>query len=302
MPHILFYESMLQPRQVDEDYTAEAAAARAAGMDIHLLDWSALVDAGDVTRAVRRVPEQTHPTLAVLRGSMLRVETYAQLYAALLVRGVRLISDPAAYEHTHHLPASLDLIAEMTPLTVVHPLSAGASLSLDRLAELLQPFDDGPIIVKDYVKSRKHEWTEACFIPNAADTEAAARVIQTFCGRQGADLVGGLVFRAFEPFVAVGTHPRSGTPLTKEYRLWWLDGTCIAAIPHWDEVAYHGDGPPIAPFAHVARQVCSRFFTMDVAERTDGIWRIVELGDGQVAWADAQVDLAAFYAALGAIQ
>jgi hypothetical protein len=41
---------------------------------------------------------------------------------------------------------------------------------------------------------------------------------------------------------------------------------------------------------------------MDVAERTDSIWRIVELGDGQVAWADAQVDLAAFYTALASIQ
>ena len=295
-PHILFYESMLQPRQVDEDYATEAAAARAAGMDVHLLDWGALV-AGDVGRAVRRVPERTDPALAILRGPMLRLETYTLIYAALLVRGVRLIADPAAYEHTHHLPASLDLIVDMTPRTVVHPLSEGATLSEDRLAELLQPFGSGPIIVKDYVKSRKHEWREACFIPNAADVEAAAKVIQTFCGRQGLDLVGGLVFRAFEPFVSVGTHPQSGTPLTKEYRIWWLDGHPIAVVPHWNEVVYHG-GPPVAQFDGVARTVRSRFFTMDVAERIDGAWRIVELGDGQVAWPDDQVDLAAFYGSL----
>jgi hypothetical protein len=295
-PHILFYESMLQPRQVDEDYVAEAAAARAAGLDVHLLDWGALV-AGDTGRAVRRVPEHVQPALAILRGPMLWLETYALLYAALLVRGVRLIADPAAYEHTHHLPASLNLIAGMTPRTVVYPLSEGATLPQDRLAELLQPFGDGPIIVKDYVKSRKHEWLEACFIPNAADVDAAARVIQAFCGRQGLDLVGGLVFRAFEPFVSVGTHPRSGTPLTKEYRIWWLDGRAIAVVPHWNEVVYHGV-PPVAQFDGVARTVRSRFFTMDVAERTDGVWRIVELGDGQVAWADDQVDLAAFYESL----
>lgn len=298
MPHILFYESMLQPRQVDEDYVAEAAAARAAGMDVHLLDWSALVDAGDAGRAVRRVPVQTQPVLAILRGAMLRVETYTLLYAALLVRGVRLIADPAAYEHTHHLPASLNLIADMTPRTVIHPLPEGATLSEGRLAELLQPFGSGPIIVKDYVKSRKHEWLEACYIPNATSLSDAARVVQSFCGRQGSDLVGGLVFRVFEPFVAVGAHPRSGTPLTKEYRIWWLDGRPIAVVPHWDEVVYDGGDPPVAQFVGVARTVRSRFFTMDVAERTDGAWRIVELGDGQVAWADDQVDLAAFYESL----
>jgi hypothetical protein len=294
----LFYASILQPRQVDEDSTAEAAAARAAGMDIHLLDWSALVDVGDVERAVRRVPEQTQPALAVLRGAMLRVETYTLLYAALLRRDVRLITDPTAYEHTHHLPASLNLIADMTPQTVVYPLSGGESLPLDRLAELLQPFGDTPIMVKDYVKSRKHEWLEACYIPNAADTEAVARVVQTFCGRQDPDLVGGLVFRAFEPFEAVGTHPKSSTPLTKEYRIWWLDGTPIAVVPHWNEVEYHGDGPPVADFNGIARRVRSRFFTMDVAQRIDGAWRIVELGDGQVAWADDQVNLSVFYGSL----
>lgn len=299
---ILFFESMLQRRKVDEDYEREAAAARAAGLEVYLLDWGALVDAGDIGRAVRHVPSQTTPVLAIMRGPMLRLETYKQLYEALLARGVRLITDPTAYEHTHHLPASLDLIKDITPLTVVYPLSAGGFLSLDRLAELLQPFGNNPIILKDYVKSRKHEWDQACFIPNAADTEAAARVIQTFCSRQGPDLVGGLVFRRFERFVSVGTHPKSNTPLTKEYRIWWLDGQAIAVVPHWNEVVYEGAGPPVDLFEPVAHRVQARFFTMDVAERADGEWRIVELGDGQVAWADDQVDLGQFYQALAGMQ
>jgi ATP-grasp domain, R2K clade family 3 len=89
----------------------------------------------------------------------------------------------------------------------------------------------------------------------------------------------------------------------------------ITALPHWQaangappprintgatapiHLVYHG-GPPVAQFAGIARTVRSRFFTMDVAERTDGVWRIVELGDGQVAWADDQVGLAAFYESL----
>ena len=36
-------------------------------------------------------------------------------------------------------------------------------------------------------------------------------------------------------------------------------------------------------FIEVARQIQSRFFTMDIAQRSDGEWMIVELGDAQVA-------------------
>jgi len=37
------------------------------------------------------------------------------------------------------------------------------------VAGLAARLGSGPAIVKDYVKSRKHEWDEACFIPDLAD-------------------------------------------------------------------------------------------------------------------------------------
>lgn len=37
---------------------------------------------------------------------------------------------------------------------------------------ILHEFGDRPVIIKDYVKSRKHEWLGACFIPDASDTKA----------------------------------------------------------------------------------------------------------------------------------
>jgi hypothetical protein len=48
-----------------------------------------------------------------------------------------------------------------------------------------------------FVKSRKHEWTDACFIPSAADRSAVERVVNRFLELQGEELAGGLVF--FEP-------------------------------------------------------------------------------------------------------
>ena len=39
---------------------------------------------------------------------------------------------------------------------------------------LLKDFNDHPVIVRDFVKSRKHEWLDACFIPSAADADIPA--------------------------------------------------------------------------------------------------------------------------------
>jgi hypothetical protein len=83
--------------------------------------------------------------------------------------------------------------------------------------------------VKDYVKSRKHEWLEACFIPDAGDRAAVERVVGVFVDRQGEDLAGGLVFREYVELRRVGAHPVSGLPLGREYRLFFLDGRLLAA-------------------------------------------------------------------------
>ena len=88
---------------------------------------------------------------------------------------------------------------------------------------LLRPFGSAAVVVKDFVKSRKHEWAEACFIPSASDRAAVERVVRRFLELQGDDLSEGLVFREFADFEPLGRHPKSGMPLTKEFRLFFLD-------------------------------------------------------------------------------
>src|SRR3954454_9619740 len=145
------------------------------------------------------------------------------------------------------------------------------------------PLGGAPVIVKDFVKSRKHEWAEACYIPSAADREAVSPVVGRVLELQGEDLAEGLVFREFVEFEPVGIHPRSGMPLTEEYRVYWLDGFPLFWSPYWPAGDYSVSEPPIDRFAEVAAAVRSRFFTMDLARRRDGGWMMVELGDGQVS-------------------
>lgn len=69
--------------------------------------------------------------------------------------------------------------------------------SLENALEMAKALE-GAYIVKDYVKSRKHEWYDACYIKNIADKNNTSKVIGNFIERQGVSLVGGIVFRKFE--------------------------------------------------------------------------------------------------------
>lgn len=149
--------------------------------------------------------------------------------------------------------------------------------------------------MKDYVKSRKHEWREACFIPSAADRAAVERIVGRFLELQGDDLNEGLVFREFVRFQPLAEHSKSGMPLTKEFRLFFLEGEPIFSAAYWEEGDYREAAPPKNLFADVAKRVESNFFTIDVAQKTDGEWLIVELGDAQVAGLPEAADETLFY-------
>ena len=294
---LIYCADPLRPREPDSAYQEEVAAAEAVGLAYALVSYEALVDDGDAVAAVRRVPTQSAPIAGVYRGWMLRPEQYARLYDALAARGVLLINDPAAYRHCHYLPEWYPQFVGQTPRSTW--LTGGSGLAMTEIQRALEPFGDRPILVKDFVKSRKHEWEDACYIPSAANGPAVERVVRRFLELQGDDLNEGLVFREFVELEPLGTHARSGMPLTKEWRIFWLDGAPILTTEYW-ETGDYGDAalPPLAPFAELARRVASRFFTMDIARRTDGGWIVVELGDGQVAGLPERADPLAFYRAL----
>lgn len=287
----LFCSDPQAPRQPDSAFATEAEAVQSLDVAIGLLDYEALA-AGDDAAAVRRVP-QREDEIAVYRGWMLKPGAYQRLFAALLGRGVRLINDPDAYVHTHHLPASYSVIEGETPRSVWIPVEG--SVDFDAVMGLLLPFGDAPVLLKDYVKSQKHAWKEACFIPRASDREAVERVVRRFLALQDEDLNVGLVFRAFADLAPAGVHPKSGMPLAREHRLFFLDGSLVAAFRYWDEASYPAPDLPMDRLSTLAVRVKSRFFTMDVAELREGGFNVIELGDAQVSGLPDHADRVMFF-------
>lgn len=293
---IIFCSDDLDRRKPDEVYAAEVAAVERLGGHYFLINFDALTNEQNAEKAVRRVPEEPEPCPAMYRGWMLKPSAYSKLYEALAHKGLHLINDPAAYLHCHHLPESYSVIEKSTPRSVW--LKIEGKVDMDRIMALLQPFGSAPLVLKDFVKSRKHEWDEACYIASASDRSSVEKIVRRFLELVDDDLNEGLVFREFIEFEPLTRHSKSGMPLTKEIRLFFIDGKPIFWTRYWDEGDYTGIAPPLDQFTSVAASVKSRFFTMDIAKRRNSDWMIVELGDGQVAGLPENADVDGFYQAV----
>ena len=272
---ILFCSEPFAPHRPDPDFVDEWQAAGEAGFETALFSYEDLQN-GDVQSALGRI-RLTGPCL--YRGWMLAVETYTLLYQRLLDREVQLVNTPEAYRFTHHFPPSYDLLAGRTPES--YWLNSEDLGDWDGIYGCLCQLGSGPAVVKDFVKSRKHEWTEACFIPDLNDEAAARRVVECFIERQDDSLQGGLVFRRYISLKTAGQHPLSGMPISQEYRRFYLDGQRLGDYPYWE--AGQAEVRGADSFDSIALQVPSRFFTLDYAMTAAGEEVVIELGDGQVA-------------------
>ncbi|MBM9504331.1 ATP-grasp domain-containing protein [Actinacidiphila acididurans] len=264
----------LRPRRPDPHFAAAAETAKDLGSDVALVDHEALMQ-GRAQEAVARVPRGLGPLW--YRGWMLPSSRYAELANALAERGSPLATDALRYRRAHELPGWYETFAAVTPRSVWLPADPGVTLPAARLAESAAPLGPGPVVVKDYVKSRKHEWDEACFVPDVADAERLAAVAGRFVELQGDFLTGGIVLRAFEDFTG------------DEVRVWWIDGDPVLVTVHPDAGTGAGTaeasvpGPELDRLAPLVRALGCRFVTTDLALRSDGVRRVVEVGDGQVS-------------------
>ena len=253
----------LRPKRPDEHFAAEARAARDLGVAVAVVDHDVLARGGEVDRAVAGVPADDD---AVYRGWMLRAGHYAGFGEALARRGVVLRTSAEQYRRAHELPGWWSDLAAVSPESV---WTEGADRSGFDVAR--RELGAGPAVLRDYTKSMKHHWHEAAFIPEVADGEAAWAVARRFAELRDDEFAGGFVLRRFEEFTAA------------EVRTWWVGGECVLVGAHPDTPQDVAGTPPVDVVATAVAKSGSPFVTVDFVLRADGVWRVVELGDGQVS-------------------
>lgn len=265
----------LNPRRVDPHFAPQAAAARELGITVARIDHDVL-DRPD--EAVAGVPMGDD---AVYRGWMMSAEEYSRMAKALDARGVTLRTNGEEYRVAHELPGWYEALRPLTPESA---WTDGLDLpGLDALADHL---GGGPAVLRDFVKSMKHYWDEAAFILDVADRAAVRRVAERFLELRGDAFTGGFVLRRFEEFTGA------------EARTWWIGGRCALVTPHPDTPDQLPDGLDLVEVEPLVANLSLPFVTVDLVRRTDGTWRIVELGDGQVSDWPASRDPADLISAL----
>lgn len=283
---VLFPSFPFDPKRVAPGFEAEAEAAREAGFRTAYVD--AELNSGSPPKFFQLPTSDSQKVL--YRGWLMRPKDYERVHAGILDHGHVPVTSLEDYLESYEFPRWYNKLAFASPQSLYFtgsPFTSPQSVveNLPELASVVGSiFGDRSIIVKDFIKSRKHEWFDACFIRPANDYKEFARVVTNFVNGQGEDLTGGLVFREFIEFKRAGIHLKSRMPLIQEWRLFVWEHEVLYHAPYWANATYNeAMDPPQNWLADVIRRMQSPFFVLDLAQRVDGSWMIMEVNDAGAA-------------------
>ena len=240
---ILYPFNPVKPSEADEPYQEEFLAVKEKGGECSLFDFDMLE-----FDEFKPKPAISEGENVLYRGWMMTPDKYGKFIDHIRRRGGKPIVDLETYVSCHHISGWYELCCEFTPETKLFQNDE----NLVGNAKLL----NWPrYFVKDYVKSNS---TERGSIADSAEEIAdIVGLIEKYRG----SVEGGVALRAVENYVN-----------NTEMRFFVLHGKVFSpgvSPPEWVE--------------EIAKRINSPFFSVDVFQRSDGIYRLVELGDGQVS-------------------
>jgi len=156
-----------------------------------------------------------------------------------------------------------------------------------RQHELANNDYDGPYVVKGCTNSKKHKWNKLMFAANKRQAvEIGIELSQDgLIGQQE------LLYRKYEPLVEfeVGI---DGLPFSNEWRLFFLNDKLLSYGFYWshasdaEEINLKGCPDEALELAQKVSSLASEyvnFYVIDVAQKLDGSWVLVEMNDGQMS-------------------
>jgi len=286
--NIIIPASELNKRKPHDMYQEEYDAASKYA-DVHLLDINDIVrartDKEVVSMMVPRLQWGSITQPVFYHGWMMDHDMYHDFNQFLKGRGYLLTNNLDNYFCGHYFDAWYDVLKDLTPKSAILKMNSfrDPKPELRPMIDAVLAFQKEnkcAVIIKDGVKSLKHDWNEACFIPADANAFQVAKVVSTFLTIKTNynDFQGSFVIRKFVELKQIGLHPKSKMPISQEYRTFILRGKIISQDPYW-EGDYDAETPP----EELINEIASNLFTIDTAQLADGTWTCIEVGDGQVS-------------------
>lgn len=267
---LLFPRSGMMKKLPDPVFEQEFDAAKSLGFDCLLFAEEILSHEG-AERSVAHLPEGNGGAL-LYRGWIFPEAVYRQLYEALAARGHCLVSTPEQYAEVTYFPNYYPKVREASPAAVWTD-TPDEYLAWSRSRTL----GDGPFVLKDHVKSAKHRWHDACFVPSGAGRERFEEIAAELKAEQGKSFHRGFVVKQYVPLRSRGPSSRE-YPMAEEYRLFFWQRKLLISSHYHNQTANAVD---FSLFEQFATRFDAPFFTMDVAQAENGNWLIVDMGAGE---------------------
>ena len=281
---LLFPQNPMMKKLPDSIFEHEFDAAQSLGMSCLLVAEEVLSHRG-VEEALRHLPDGDGGAL-LYRGWIWTEDVYREFYRALPARGYRLVSTPEQYAEVTYFPNYYPKVRALSP-EAVWTDSDDPYLAWSASRKL----GDGPFVLKDHIKSAKHLWHEACFVPKGAGREQFESIAGALRNEQGKSFNRGFVVKRYVPLRSRGPGPRE-YPMCEEYRLFFWRRKLLIASHYHDRPANPVDW---TPFEGLGERFASDFFTMDVAQTEGGAWVIVDMGAGECSSLPPGLPASAFY-------
>ncbi len=265
-------------KKVDEDFEREYEAALKAGFDIALFDHDALVSRGEIS--LGPIPEKS---IVILRGWMLSMAQYEKLHAHLLGMHITMMTTPSDYELKHYWPKAYQAYS------VLREMSPRCLWTEDKVfspQHVKQFFNGASVVVKDHVKSAKGA-EGAMFIKNSRKKEEVWSVVDKMLKERGPLFERGIVFKEKIDI------RKDNNDQNIEMRLFFLRGRLLHASGNGCD--YSRFMMPSDISTKLGSELGEGFYVVDLALDTNGTWRVLECGDGQVSGLTDRTDVGEFY-------
>lgn len=260
---ILFPSSYFDITKVDEDLQKEYDAVRSTGLfGVALFGYDKWFHEDKLV--IRDMPEEEH--LAVYRGWMMKPEQYDRFYRFLLEKNIRLVTEPEQYRRMHIFPNVYESVKEDTAKMELYPLHSPIDVE-----KLKRSF--GRFMVKDYVKSVKGTDFPR-FFDQGITQEAFDRWMEVFYKYRGSLLTGGICIKEYLDLKRYGEK-------TNEYRVFYINHQIATVCRNSGQGNYTPEPPKELTGKY--KNLDSPYYTVDFAELSDGSWKIIEAGDGEVS-------------------
>lgn len=146
---------------------------------------------------------------------------------------------------------------------------------------------DGPFILKGATNSRKQLWRTHMFAKNKKD--AIDVMLNLF--NDSLLQYQGICIRKYEPLINYGEDPITHCPISKEFRFFIINKKIAAGGFYWsnfyEDIKLKPDTSEV-PLTFINKIIDLigdnvNFWTLDVAQKVNGEWIVIEIGDGQMS-------------------